>query len=225
MDLSVSQFTNVAKSNWLNNDIVLDKTGTELKSQFFHSKSSNATSNATNRATMNAFLNALVQEYGVFGANAFKQVLETRAFNGQSLRKSDILNTVKMAETDRARTESGISALAESKLHELVKTDSAFQHISDATKERLVAATLKDLDGILQTHDSSHTLAEDALANGDKFLDTLRELASDRLGRMENYAEHFLYEESSATTFYKDGVKPEAPAEEPSSLDDSFFNE
>lgn len=109
MDLSLTQFAKVARSNWFNNDIVLSKDGQSITSKFFHTKSSKPAAQVTNTATMNAFRTALQAEFGFTGLDAFDKLQEKRG--GRSLRKSDVLDTIKLAKSMRDESFKGITTM------------------------------------------------------------------------------------------------------------------
>lgn len=75
MDISLNQFVQLASKASASRDIVLTQGGTDIRTKFFHSKSSNAASAETNRATMESFKTALTQTYGTFGEGAFQALL------------------------------------------------------------------------------------------------------------------------------------------------------
>lgn len=136
MDFTINQFTEVAKSNWFNNDIVLSQDRQSLTSKFFHFKSSVPASAELNSKTREAFHEALVREFGIFGEEAFQDNLKLRKSATRSLRKSDILDTVKQAKEAYELKHGGLTAMAESKLTEIVYKTEPFSASPAATKLR-----------------------------------------------------------------------------------------
>lgn len=119
MNFSIADFTQVARNNWFNNDIVVSKDGSHISSKFFHTKSTKTSAQVTNEATRKAFQEALVTEFGSYGQEAFENLLKTRG--GKSLRKTDILDTVKHAEFAKARMEGSIKAVAEETIGKILR--------------------------------------------------------------------------------------------------------
>lgn len=125
MNFSIAEFTQVAKNNWFNNDIVLTENRNALTSQFFHSKSSVDASAQMNNKVMEAFHKALTREFGDFGEEAWTTLLKDRYDHDRSLRKNDVLKAVKMAERGHSRNVSGVRAVVESRIYAILQDRNA----------------------------------------------------------------------------------------------------
>lgn len=176
MDFSINQFTDAVKNaGWFHNDIVLNKTHEGITSQFFHSKSSVTASAETNSKTMAAFHDALAREYGIFGAEAFRAKLQTRYDNGQSLRKEDILSTVKLAKESFERNVSATRAIADEAIHTILENDRGFSDLPFFTKKAVRTKALVLLDNEMKNPERAArfmTEAKNDVKDGDfmKFL-------------------------------------------------------
>lgn len=190
MEFSIAEFTRVAKNNWFNNDLVLTGDRNGLTSQFFHSKSSVPASAQMNNKVMEAFHRALTREFGSFGEEAWKTVLEDRYCNDQSLRKSDVLKAVKRAESGHTQVTSGVRAVAESRLTEVLMDRRAYSASAGIPWETRKAIFPKLVERI--THDvktkhhlmSSLTIAiRDGVEGGD--YDPMRNYLEDLLNEVK----------------------------------------
>lgn len=156
MDISLSQFQRLASKASASRDIVLTNGGTDIRTKFFHSKSSNADSAATNRATMESFKTALTQTYGVFGEGAFQAVLKERMNNSQSLRAKDILATIRLVEQSLGKTQHAMVLQARYALGAAFKLVPAYNTLPEGLKAEVGEGTLRLFrDELAQDKDGS----------------------------------------------------------------------
>lgn len=144
MNFSLTQFQDVARRNWFNNDIVLNANRDKLSSQFFHSKSKEgSTSRVTNEATMKAFREALMDKYGMTGERVFKAMLGDRASNGRSLRKSDVLETIAKAQSVAERTTNAFQNETSSIITHILEDNPFLKSLSEEDKAYLRKHAMK----------------------------------------------------------------------------------
>lgn len=204
MDFSVADFTQVARSNWFNNDIVLSKDGSQISSKFFHTKSTKDSAKVANKATMDAFQKALVAEFGAFGKEAFDELLKTRG--GKSLRKNDILKTVKAAEFEKTRIENGIRAVGEETLGKILRDETRpFHRLSDEMKTMIRGKSMAWLTEMLSTESTRDLIRKEINETPEIFEDLLWRCAEKILtdATAEKKPEEPVEAEESPVTYLK----------------------
>lgn len=192
MNLSVSQFVNVAKSNWFNNDIVLTGAG-NIKSKFFSSKvTEGSRAWTTNQATMDAFKEALTQEYGIFGEDSFERLLQGRADKGLALRKNDILKVVEDASMMRDTIRGGLRGLSELRARVMVEQHPACKGLDSAQKAQVMKAAIKQMETDLKDNQVVFDLGREIVVDPDYKMERVSEDAWSWRGQglMERRAAH-----------------------------------